>query len=96
MADLPSDSDHHPSGTLQARVAALLLLTLRGTLTIYMGDELGMVDTTLSRRRLRSGRKTRTRKRSGSGSRTHALSLGTRSRAGFTASPGCASARRRR
>jgi alpha-glucosidase len=30
---------------LQARVAALLLLTLRGTPTIYMGDELGMVDT---------------------------------------------------
>jgi alpha-glucosidase len=32
-------------GTLQTRVAALLLLTLRGTPTIYMGDELGMVDT---------------------------------------------------
>lgn len=32
-------------GTAQARVAALLLLTLRGTPTIYMGDELGMVDT---------------------------------------------------
>jgi alpha-glucosidase len=32
-------------GTLQARVAALLLMTLRGTPTIYMGDELGMVDT---------------------------------------------------
>ncbi len=32
-------------GAAQARVAALLLLTLRGTPTIYMGDELGMVDT---------------------------------------------------
>jgi len=32
-------------GPSQARVAALLLLTLRGTPTIYMGDELGMVDT---------------------------------------------------
>ncbi len=32
-------------GTAQARVAALLLLTLRGTPTLYMGDELGMVDT---------------------------------------------------
>jgi alpha-glucosidase len=32
-------------GPAQARVAALLLLTLRGTPTIYMGDELGMVDT---------------------------------------------------
>ncbi len=32
-------------GSSQARVAALLLLTLRGTPTIYMGDELSMVDT---------------------------------------------------
>ncbi|HYZ23011.1 MAG TPA: alpha-amylase family glycosyl hydrolase, partial [Rhodopila sp.] len=32
-------------GVAQARMAALLLLTLRGTPTIYMGDELGMVDT---------------------------------------------------
>ncbi len=32
-------------GPAQARVAALLLLTLRGTPTLYMGDELGMADT---------------------------------------------------
>ena len=32
-------------GPAQARVAAVLLLTLRGTPTVYMGDELGMVDT---------------------------------------------------
>lgn len=31
-------------GSRQARVAALLLLTLRGTPTIYQGDELGMTD----------------------------------------------------
>lgn len=31
-------------GEAQARVAAMLLLTLRGTPTIYQGDELGMVD----------------------------------------------------
>ena len=31
-------------GVAQARVAALLLLTLRGTPTMYYGDELGMVD----------------------------------------------------
>ncbi len=31
-------------GLLQARVAALLLLTLRGTPTLYYGDELGMRD----------------------------------------------------
>ncbi len=34
-------------GAAQARVAALLLLTLRGTPTLYMGDELGMVDTAI-------------------------------------------------
>jgi alpha-glucosidase len=32
-------------GTAQARVAAMLLLTLRGTPTIYYGDELGLEDT---------------------------------------------------
>ena len=32
-------------GAAQARVAAMLLLTLRGTPTIYMGEELGMIDT---------------------------------------------------
>jgi alpha-glucosidase len=31
-------------GQRQARVAAMLLLTLRGTPTIYYGDEIGMVD----------------------------------------------------
>ena len=31
-------------GPLQARVAAMLLLTLRGTPTMYYGDELGMVN----------------------------------------------------
>jgi alpha-glucosidase len=31
-------------GTAQARVAAMLLLTLRGTPTIYYGDELGMTN----------------------------------------------------
>lgn len=32
-------------GVAQARVAAMLLLTLRGTPTLYQGDELGMRDT---------------------------------------------------
>src|SRR6185312_3675593 len=32
-------------GTLQARVAAMLLLTLRGTPTLYYGDEIGMAST---------------------------------------------------
>jgi alpha-glucosidase len=32
-------------GRAQASVAAMLLLTLRGTPTLYQGDELGMVDT---------------------------------------------------
>ena len=32
------------AGVAQARVAAILLLTLRGTPTMYYGDELGMID----------------------------------------------------
>ncbi|MDZ4767847.1 MAG: alpha-amylase family glycosyl hydrolase [Chloroflexota bacterium] len=35
-------------GTAQARVAAMLLLTLRGAPTIYYGDELGMADVPLT------------------------------------------------
>src|ERR1700758_4374765 len=31
-------------GVAQARVAAMLLLTLRGTPTIYQGEEIGMLD----------------------------------------------------
>ena len=34
-------------GRLQARVAAMLLLTLRGTPTLYYGDEIGMQDVTI-------------------------------------------------
>ena len=35
-------------GAQQARAAAMLLLTLRGTPTMYYGDELGMVDVTIA------------------------------------------------
>ena len=35
-------------GAAQARVAAVLLLTLRGTPTLYYGDELGMPDATIA------------------------------------------------
>ena len=35
-------------GLHQAKVAALLLLTLRGTPTIYYGDEIGMIDVPIS------------------------------------------------
>jgi alpha-glucosidase len=34
-------------GAAQAKVAAMLLLTLRGTPTIYYGDEIGMTDVTI-------------------------------------------------
>ena len=34
-------------GPAQARVAAMLLLTLRGTPTLYYGDELGLTDVTI-------------------------------------------------
>jgi alpha-glucosidase len=35
-------------GSAQARVAAMLLLTLRGTPTIYQGEEIGMLDVPIS------------------------------------------------
>lgn len=40
-------------GPLQARVAAMLLLTLRGTPTLYYGDELGMSNVEIPRARAR-------------------------------------------
>jgi len=45
-------------GEKQARVAAMLLLTLRGTPTLYYGDELGMIDAVIpaDRRRDPAGR----------------------------------------
>ncbi len=40
-------------GTAQARIAAMLLLTLRGTPTLYQGDELGMENGVIPQARLR-------------------------------------------
>ena len=40
-------------GAAQARIAAMLLLTLRGTPTIYYGDEIGMQDMAIPRERIR-------------------------------------------
>lgn len=40
-------------GAAQARVAAMLLLTLRGTPTIYYGDELGMSDVAIAPEQVR-------------------------------------------
>jgi alpha-glucosidase len=40
-------------GPEQARIAAMLLLTSRGTPTIYYGDEIGMDQVTVPRDRLR-------------------------------------------
>jgi alpha-glucosidase len=42
-------------GSAQARVAAMMLLTFRGTPTMYYGDELGMEDVPLPREALRDG-----------------------------------------
>ena len=39
-------------GRAQARVAAMLLLTLRGTPTIYQGEEIGMTDAAIPRDRV--------------------------------------------
>jgi alpha-glucosidase len=41
------------AGLPQARVAAMLLLTLRGTPTLYYGDELGMVNVPIAANRVR-------------------------------------------
>jgi alpha-glucosidase len=40
-------------GALQGRAAAMLLLTLRGTPTMYYGDELGMVDAAIAPEQVR-------------------------------------------
>jgi alpha-glucosidase len=40
-------------GSAQARVAAMLLLTLRGTPTLYQGDEIGMTDVPIPPERVR-------------------------------------------
>jgi alpha-glucosidase len=45
-------------GPAQARVAAMLLLTLRGTPTLYYGDELGMADGEVERFDFRDGCRT--------------------------------------
>ncbi|MEX1248398.1 MAG: alpha-amylase family glycosyl hydrolase [Anaerolineales bacterium] len=42
-----TNRDCPPASTQQARVAAMLLLTLRGTPTLYYGDELGMMNGTI-------------------------------------------------
>jgi alpha-glucosidase len=42
-------------GLAQARVAAMLLLTFRGTPTLYYGDELGMEDVAIPPERMRDG-----------------------------------------
>jgi alpha-glucosidase len=46
-------------GQAQARVAAMLLLTLRGTPTLYYGDEIGMEDVAIPADRVRDPRERR-------------------------------------
>ena len=46
-------------GEAQARVAALLLLTLRGTPTLYQGDEIGIGEVAIPNERLRDPREMR-------------------------------------
>ena len=46
-------------GEAQARVAAMLLLTLRGTPTLYYGDELGLSDVTIPREQVQDPRELR-------------------------------------
>src|SRR5690606_20682578 len=42
-------------GAAQARVAAMLLLTFRGTPTLYYGDEIGMEDVEIAPEQMRDG-----------------------------------------
>ena len=79
-------------GPAQARIAAMLLLTLRGTPTIYMGEELGMQDTPIPQSRgPRPGRAAPARQRPGPRPRAHARSPGPTDPAPASppASPGC-------
>jgi glycosidase len=46
-------------GEAQARVAAMLLLTLRGTPTIYYGDEIGMTDVSIPAEEIKDPRELR-------------------------------------
>ncbi|HEY0422733.1 MAG TPA: alpha-amylase family glycosyl hydrolase [Rhodopila sp.] len=46
-------------GQAQARVAAVLLLTLRGTPTLYYGDELGLIDVVIEPSQVRDPRELR-------------------------------------
>ena len=46
-------------GQAQARVAAVLLLTLRGTPTLYYGDELGLSDVVIEASQVRDPRELR-------------------------------------
>ena len=64
-------------GTAQARVAAVLLLTLRGTPTLYYGDELGMPDARISADEVRDpAEKESARHRQGTRSGAFADALG--------------------
>ena len=74
-------------GPAQARVAAMLLLTLRGTPTIYYGDEIGMTDVPIPPERVQdpwelncpgsaSAATRRARRCSGSAARTPASARG--------------------
>ncbi len=85
-------------GPLQARVAALLLLTLRGTPTIYMGDELGMVNTLIPNTEIQDPAEKRDPGKAKGGIRSAHLSPGSPDQAPASrrGSPGCPSARIRR
>jgi alpha-glucosidase len=55
--DRPRVAGRH--GQAQARVAAILLLTLRGTPTLYYGDELGLSDVVIGSSEVRDPRELR-------------------------------------
>ena len=80
----PPAARHPRSGPAQARVAAMLLLTLRGTPTLYYGDEIGMRDVAIPPEQ-RAGPVGAARARQGSGAtRCARRCSGTRANAGFS------------
>ena len=81
----PRQSAHRdPRRREQARVAAMLLLTLRGTPTLYYGDEIGMDDVPIPPDQVQDPWEWRARHRARARPGAHADAVGWPPNAGFT------------
>ena len=70
-------------GAGQARVAAMLLLTLRGTPTLYYGDEIGMRDVPVPPERVQDPWERTCRASASAATRAHADAVGRRPERGL-------------